>query len=422
MPKAKTQEKFIEELEEIYGKTNYDFSSIQYITNKTKVVITCNIHNITFWKFPKDILKGSGCRTCVYERNIRINCERKTKEFVEKSRKIHGNKYIYDKVQYRNRINKIIIICKEHGEFLQSPGTHLSGSGCHDCGLFSINKKKLNNTILDQKTIKLKQKLVKLFNNKYILDQTIYTGANTHVTLTCPIDNHGDFTRRLHYLLKGNGCHKCLDVYYTEQFRIKQFEIFKTKANVIHSNKYDYSKANYITGYDKIIIICPKHGEFKQQPSSHLNGCGCSRCFNKSEGKVYNWLVKKFPNLTIIHQYKPDWLKPYSFDFFIKELNLIIELDGIQHFEQFRNWKSPELHQRNDCIKMKLAVKNNLSVMRIPRSYIFYRAKMLTDKLEKIKKHIKKRTKPRYIIFKKSMYSNLISLYKNNNLRSLKSF
>lgn len=47
---------------------------------------------------------------------------------------------------------------------------------------------------------------------------------------------------------------------------------FKTKANIIHNFKYDYSKTNYTTTKNKIIIICPLHGEFEQRPTTHLSG------------------------------------------------------------------------------------------------------------------------------------------------------
>mgnify|MGYP006131392455 CR=1 FL=1 len=48
--------------------------------------------------------------------------------------KIHNNKYGYSKVEYINNSIKVKIICYEHGEFLQSPGSHLSGKGCKQCG------------------------------------------------------------------------------------------------------------------------------------------------------------------------------------------------------------------------------------------------------------------------------------------------
>lgn len=53
---------------------------------------------------------------------------------------------------------------------------------------------------------------------------------------------------------------------------------FIEKANLVHSNKYNYSKTKYITSQKKIIIGCAKHGFFKQTPNSHLNKSGCPGC------------------------------------------------------------------------------------------------------------------------------------------------
>ena len=55
-------------------------------------------------------------------------------------------------------------------------------------------------------------------------------------------------------------------------------EMFINKANIIHSNKYDYSKTSYVNNRTKVTIICPIHGEFEQTPNSHLSGSGCPMC------------------------------------------------------------------------------------------------------------------------------------------------
>ena len=53
---------------------------------------------------------------------------------------------------------------------------------------------------------------------------------------------------------------------------------FIEKAKQLHNDKYDYSKTVYSTSRDKVIIICPEHGEFEQKASSHLLGSGCPKC------------------------------------------------------------------------------------------------------------------------------------------------
>lgn len=63
-----------------------------------------------------------------------------TGEFIEKARKVHGDKYDYSNVEYVNSNTKVRIICTQHGEFLQKPNDHLSGKGCKWCGYDSIKK------------------------------------------------------------------------------------------------------------------------------------------------------------------------------------------------------------------------------------------------------------------------------------------
>jgi hypothetical protein len=50
----------------------------------------------------------------------------------------------------------------------------------------------------------------------------------------------------------------------------------------IHGDNFDYSKVIYEGLTSKVIIICPEHGEFFQQPRLHLRGSnGCKICIKK---------------------------------------------------------------------------------------------------------------------------------------------
>lgn len=56
-----------------------------------------------------------------------------TKEFIEDAIKVHGTKYLYDKVIYKTNKDKVIITCPSHGDFNQRPNDHLSGYTCRAC-------------------------------------------------------------------------------------------------------------------------------------------------------------------------------------------------------------------------------------------------------------------------------------------------
>ena len=128
MPRKLTREAFIEKARKIHGN-KYDYSKVFYINSKTSVIIICPIHG-EFLQRPNNHLLGQGCPKCKAEKSAR----RSTREdFIEKARKIHGDKYDYSKVVYINNSTPVIIICPEHGEFLQTPQAHLSGHGCAKC-------------------------------------------------------------------------------------------------------------------------------------------------------------------------------------------------------------------------------------------------------------------------------------------------
>lgn len=64
-----------------------------------------------------------------------------TEEFIERARKVHGDKYDYSGTDYINNRNKVCIFCPEHGEFWQAPSDHLKGQGCPKCGANERSKK-----------------------------------------------------------------------------------------------------------------------------------------------------------------------------------------------------------------------------------------------------------------------------------------
>jgi len=73
-------------------------------------------------------------------------------------------------------------------------------------------------------------------------------------------------------------------------------ELFVYRLNIIHNNYYDYSKTIFKSTKDKIIIICPKHGEFIQKATEHLDsGNGCKECFKERHGGGMHSIFKYKP-------------------------------------------------------------------------------------------------------------------------------
>ena len=71
-------------------------------------------------------------------------------------------------------------------------------------------------------------------------------------------------------------------------------EQFIEKAKIIHGDKYDYSKVDYVNPKTKVCIICSEHGEFWQKPYNHLNGQGCSKCRYETLSNKYKKSTEQF--------------------------------------------------------------------------------------------------------------------------------
>ncbi len=137
--KSSTEE-FIKKANKVHNN-KYDYSKVEYKNIETKVCIICPEHG-EFWQSPEKHLIGQGCVKCSYiERNVKKTDT--VEQFIQKSKKIHGNKYDYSKVNYVNTNTKVCIICPKHGEFLITPNNHLRGKGCPKC-----NQSKLERDII----------------------------------------------------------------------------------------------------------------------------------------------------------------------------------------------------------------------------------------------------------------------------------
>jgi Zn finger protein HypA/HybF involved in hydrogenase expression len=134
----------------------YDYSLVDYVNNKTKVKIICKKHGL-FEQRPDNHLKHKiPCKKCDSDNRI-LDSNTIMSYFIS----THGYFYDYSKFNYKGRKIKSIIICPYHGEFLQTPHTHILGSGCKKC--HQSNGEKLVSNILNDLKIEFKTEFK--FNN-----------------------------------------------------------------------------------------------------------------------------------------------------------------------------------------------------------------------------------------------------------------
>lgn len=213
-------------------------------------------------------------------------------EFKRRANEVYGDKYDYSKTDYKSSYEKVEIICPEHGSFKILLWSHLYGKGCWACG-------KIKSYITTTNEEFIARSITKYGKDRFDYSKTNYITNRTPVDITCPM--HGSFKILPNNHLGGNGgCRTCSGVIQPST------EEFICKAKIIHGDKYDYSKANYISMRYKVIVICPKHGEFQVCPGEHIRrkGCGCKLCvFEARTGTTQEFIQKSLEKHGNLYNY-----------------------------------------------------------------------------------------------------------------------
>ena len=187
-----------------------------------------------------------------------------TEQFIQKAINIHGNKYNYDQVEYKNIKIKVKIYCNKCKEYFeQIPEKHLSGyNGCKNCQISKLT------------TEQFIQRAIKAHGNKYNYDQVKYTNLKEKVhNIYCNNCNEYFSTYPYDHMVGRGNCKKC-------KTNVKlNTEKFIQRAIKIHGNKYGYDQVEYVSSGIKIKIYCNNCKEyFDQTPNKHLRKQGCPEC------------------------------------------------------------------------------------------------------------------------------------------------
>lgn len=261
MSRKLTTEEFVKRAKEIHGD-KYDYSRVEYKNATAKVTIICSVHG-EFEQMPSMHLQGNGCPKCgAISRSNKSRSN--TENFIKKSREVHGDRYDYSKVDYKNNSTKVTIICPTHGEFYQKPNSHLNGRGCPKCG-----------NVIKLTKVEFVKRAKEVHGDKYNYSKIEYKNSKEKVCIICP--KHGEFFQTANEHLRGSGCPKCAKFNRGLACRLSLEEYIK-RAKEVHGDKYDYSKVEYKNSKEKVCIICSEHGEFYQSMINHSRGMGCFKC------------------------------------------------------------------------------------------------------------------------------------------------
>ena len=330
------KESFIEKSNKKHNN-KYDYSKVEYINSQRKVCIICPEHG-EFWQTPVAHVRGHGCPICSNKRRGKRTVN--TENLIKKCMKVHNNKYTYENTEYINADTKICVTCSVHGDFYILPFHHLNGQGCPKCSGKNLTQ--------DEVITKFKE----IHKDKYDYSKVIFNKMKEKVCIICP--EHGEFWQTPQKHLNGQGCPKCGIKKRTEN-SVLDIKTFINRANIVHSNKYDYNSVNFKNLHDKIQIRCPKHGYFEQNAYDHLNGHGCPICgqqISNVENKITEFI--KELGLTVKTRVR-NIIYPYELDIFIPSKNIAIEFNGLRwHSEQFKEDKNYHLNKTELCEKQNI--------------------------------------------------------------------
>jgi len=342
MSRKLTTADFITKARSVHGE-RYDYSKVEYTGAFKKITIICRDHG-EFEQNAGTHSSGAGCPQCariISDRSKLID----TKTFVEKARSVHGERYDYSKVEYVESKSPVTIICREHGEFKQTPNYHLQTGGCQKCGLISGRK-------LD--TDEFIEKARSVHEDRYDYSKVVYVDTKTKITITCKV--HGDFKQIAANHLQKQGCPKCGLI---SKLKLDTDEFIK-RALETHGDKYEYTKTVYVQSELHVVITCKVHGDFKQIARNHLQSAGCPKCGNSGPSKA------ELEILEFVQSLCPDAIgsdrkeiAPFELDIFVPSKRVAIEHHGlIWHSDKYA-------HKNSHLNKLKLCQSSNIDLIQI---------------------------------------------------------
>lgn len=355
-----TKEIIIELAKKVHGD-KYDYSITEGVNTKAdEIEYICPKHG-KITQALHNHLQGKGCNKCAIENKGEKRCIKK-EDFIKKASKNRNDldKYDFDKTDftYRDELGRIQLFCKEHGSFTIRPIHFINGvEGCKYC-----NGRKKDDE-------KVKEELSKIHPN-LDFSEANYSERDRlgRIKAICP--KHGIKYIQYHNLINGEGCYECSMREMGLRHRLSNEELIRRAEEEYGKGTYSYEKLDTLhrTEDGKIIITCPKHGDFSVSPYNFIYGkSGCPICRNsKLETKLAIFLKKN--NIKYEQQKKFEWLKYKSYlylDFYLPDYNIAIECQGKQHFEPIELFDYDEFEniQRRDKQKKKLCEEKGINVL-----------------------------------------------------------
>lgn len=181
----------------------FDYSRVTYERMKSPATFVCGEHG-EFNATPKSHLYSqsggcSHCRSAIVRQALRPT----TDTFTTRARRVHGEQYDYNQVEYVGSRNRVTIVCPKHGAFRMTPARHLQGRGCRKCAFERIGRER-RMTFWE-----FVERVVEVHGaDTYDYELKDFVNAHSLIPIRCP--KHGEFRQSVAAHLRGHGCPRCV--------------------------------------------------------------------------------------------------------------------------------------------------------------------------------------------------------------------
>lgn len=401
MQRIKNQNDFIAKANEIYNE-RYDYSLVEYVRSSEKVKIICPEHGV-YEKSPNKHLQGQGCPVCGRNRT-KLGKD----DFIRKAKSVHGDKYDYSLVVYEANNKKVKIMCPLHGLFLQAPHEHIIlKHGCPMCGHKQAGelRKGLKN-VAHRQDVKQKRSDTCMtrfgtktwaesdVGRKRLHDIIVNDGKLDVMKATCKERYGTDFwtqsdegREQLRCIMSSDDTQERVRNGYQSHYGMHymQTEEGRLKAkSYIDDERREKMKQSMIEKYGVPYSVMNATVQAKAWRTKRINGT-----FNtsKPEKTLYKILCDIFGEEDVMPQYVDEQRYPFHCDFYIKSLDLFIELnahwshgghwfdetniDDLKHLKKWQDkseqkgskyyYQAIDVWTHRDLMKKQVAEDNNLN-------------------------------------------------------------
>ena len=265
----------------------------------------------------------------------------KTENFVNKAKKIHGDRYDYSKVNFINNRTKVVINCPLHGDFTQTPKNHLRGQGCPKCG------KEYARTCHSGDYTSFVNEVKSRFGDRYSFPNIEVEYENSHSKVTVKCNLCGNIYKKIAcdvLTSKTGGC-------WCKENKDKYID-FETLQNKIDMFQISYFTGDKKISTDKVVVTCRKCGSVREAKiKSLLNGkCGCKKCMGIKSGNL-----KRIPTenalSNLAEKYPTIKFDENTYINTTKNIRCYCKKCGHEFYRSYNSFMNPKANTEEPCPK-----------------------------------------------------------------------